>query len=157
MAAATEDTNKLMRLMGLMITGMAKALHDMFGESAFAVMSEVGKTTLELMEKEMGLKVEGQEPEKVLAEIGHIFTDKMGFVSSFTVNREGRRLIVTVHHCQGWDMTQAILKTGIETPFTCPIMNVCQAALIRMGCPARKSIVPIPKTCGSTITFTLVE
>ncbi len=157
MAAAAEDNSKLMRLMSLMIAGMAKALHEMFGESAYAVMSEVGKATLELMEKEMGLKIEGQEPEKVLTEIGRIFTDSMGFVGSFAVNREGRRLIVTVHHCQGWEMTQAILKTGIETPFTCPIMNVCQAALIRMGRPARKSIVPIPKTCGSTITFTLME
>ena len=128
----------------------------MFGDSAFAVMSEVGKATLELMEQEMGLKIEGKEPEAVLTEIGHIFTEGMGFVSSFDVKQAGARLTVTVHQCQGWEMTQSVLKTGIEVPFTCPIMNVCQAALIRMGRPARKSIAPIPETHGSTITFTLV-
>jgi hypothetical protein len=36
-------------------------------------------------------------------------------------------------------------------------MNVCQAALIRMGHPARKQIAPIPESYGSTITFTLVD
>ncbi len=155
--ATEEENQKLMRMMSLMISGMAKALHDMFGESAFAVMSEVGKTTLELMEKEMGLKVEGKEPEDMLAEIGKIFTEGMGFVGSFSVDRTGKQLIVKVHHCQGWEMTQSVLKTGIEVPFTCPIMNVCQAALIRMGRPARKRIEPIPETHGSTITFTLME
>ncbi|RWX43660.1 hypothetical protein VT99_13691, partial [Candidatus Electrothrix marina] len=62
-----------------------------------------------------------------------------------------------MHHCQGWNLTQSILKTGVEIPFTCPIMNVCQAALIRMGKPAQKAISPIPETHGSTITFTLIE
>ena len=155
--ATEEENQKLMRMMSLMISGMAKALHDMFGDSAFAVMSEVGKTTLELMEKEMGLKVEGKEPEDMLAAIGRIFTESMGFVDSFSVSRDGKQLIVTVHHCQGWEMTQSVLKTGVEVPFTYPIMNVCQAALIRMGHPARKQIEPIPESNGSTITFTLVD
>ncbi|MCI5140417.1 MAG: hypothetical protein D3909_01505, partial [Candidatus Electrothrix sp. ATG1] len=49
---ATEEQKKknMMRLMTLMIAGMAKALYDLFGETAFATMSEVGKSTLEIME-----------------------------------------------------------------------------------------------------------
>ncbi|WP_417909171.1 hypothetical protein [Candidatus Electronema sp. PJ] len=147
-----------MRLMSLMIAGMAKSLHEMFGEAALAVMSETGRSILEILEQEMGLKIEGKEPAAALASIGRTFTEELGFVGSFAVKQDGNRLIVTVQGCQGWDMTQAVLKTtGMETPFTCPIMNVCQAALIRMGRPARKSIVPIPAAHGSTITFTLVE
>jgi starvation-inducible outer membrane lipoprotein len=157
MAAEEESNKKLMRLMSLMIAGMAKGLYEMFGESAFAVMSETGKSILEILEKEMNLKVDGKEPSEVLNAIGRIFADEMGFVDSFAVSREGNRLTVTVHGCQGWDMTQAVLKTGVEVPFTCPIMNVCQAALIRMGSPARKTISPIPETHGSTIVFTLIE
>jgi hypothetical protein len=155
---AEAESRKQMRLMSLMIAGMAKSLHEMFGESALAVMSETGKSILEILEKEMGLKVEGKEPAAALAAIGKVFAEELGFVGSFAVRQEGSRLTVTVQHCQGWDMTQAVLKsTGMETPITCPIMNVCQAALIRMGRPARKSISPIPATHGSTITFTLVE
>lgn len=155
---ATEEQKKknIMRLMTLMIGGMAKALYDLFGETAFATMSEVGKTTLEIMEQEMGLEVDGESPKDVLTEIGRIFCDEMGFIESFSTAEDGNVLTLTVNRCQGWNLTQSILKTGVEIPFTCPIMNVCQAALTRMGHPAQKAISPIPETRGSTIQFTLV-
>lgn len=152
-----EDNKKLMRLMSLMIAGMAKSLHEMFGEAAHAVMSETGRSILEILERDMGLKLEGLEPEAALTAIGRVFQKELGFVDSFSVSRDGSRLTVILNGCQGWEMTQAVLKTGVDTPFTCPIMNVCQAALIRMGRPARKSIAPIPETRGSAITFTLIE
>lgn len=152
-----EDNRKQMRLMSLMIAGMAKSLHEMFGEAAHAVMSETGRSILEILERDMGLKLEGLEPDEVLAAVGRVFQEELGFIDSFAVSQDGRRLIMTLNGCQGWDMTQAVLKTGVDTPFTCPIMNVCQAALIRMGRPARKSIAPIPETRGSAITFTLME
>jgi hypothetical protein len=156
---ATEEQKKknMMRLMTLMIAGMAKALYDLFGETAFATMSEVGKSTLEIMEQEMGLEVEGEDPRNVITEIGRIFADEMGFIESFTTEQDGNKIALTVSHCQGWNLTQSIMKTGVEIPFTCPIMNVCQAALIRMGKPAQKAISPIPETHGSTITFTLID
>ena len=156
---ATEEQKKknVMRLMTLMIGGMAKALYDMFGESAFAVMNEVGKTTLEIMEQEMGLEVDGENPKDVITEIGRIFADEMGFVESFTTEQDGSEITLSVHHCQGWDLTQSILKTGVDIPFTCPIMNVCQAALMRMGKPAQKSIAALPETRGSAITFKLID
>jgi hypothetical protein len=156
---ATEEQKKknVMRLMTLMIAGMARALYDMFGESAFAVMNEVGKTTLDIMEQEMGLEVDGEDPKDVITEIGRIFADEMGFVESFSSSQDGNQITLSVNHCQGWDLTQSVLKTGVDIPFTCPIMNVCQAALARMGKPARKAISPIEETHGSAITFTLIE
>ncbi|MEN8189387.1 MAG: hypothetical protein ABFS19_06030 [Thermodesulfobacteriota bacterium] len=155
---ATEEQKKknVMRLMTLMIGGMAKALYDLFGETAFATMSEVGKTTLAIMEQEMGLEIDGEDPNDVITEIGRIFCDEMGFIESFSTTTEGNAVTLTVNRCQGWNLTQSIMKTGVDIPFTCPIMNVCQAALIRMGKPAQKSIAPIPETHGSAITFTLV-
>ena len=143
--------------MTLMIAGMAKALYDLFGETAFAIMSEVGKTTLEIMEQEMGLEIDGETPQDVLTEIGRIFADEMGFIESFTTSQENNVLTLKVSRCQGWDLTQSILKTGVEIPFTCPIMNVCQAALTRMGHPAQKAITSIPDVRGSAITFTLID
>ncbi|MCI5221506.1 MAG: hypothetical protein D3924_02185 [Candidatus Electrothrix sp. AR4] len=157
MTTEEQKEKNMMRLMTLMISGMAKALYDLFGETAFATMSEVGKSTLEIMEQEMGLEVEGEDPKNVLTEIGRIFSDEMGFIGSFSIQQDGNQIVLTLNHCQGWDLTQSILKTGVEVPFTCPIMNVCQAALIRMGKPAQKSISPIPETHGSCITFTLID
>lgn len=156
MASEEQKKKNVMRLMTLMISGMAKALYDLFGETAFATMNEVGKSTLAIMEQEMGLEVDGEDPKDVLTEIGRIFADEMGFIESFSTEEKGNQLLLTVNHCQGWNLTQSIMKTGVDIPFTCPIMNVCQAALTRMGKPVQKTISPIPETRGSTITFTMI-
>lgn len=156
---ATEDQKQknLMRLMTLMIGGMAKALYDLFGESAFATMNEVGKTTMYIMEEEMGLALDGETPTDVLKEIGGIFANEMGFVESFSTSQEGNQMILAVNRCQGWDLTQSILKTGVDIPFTCPIMNVCQSAVACMGHSVRKNIETIPEVQGCKIIFTMIE
>lgn len=156
---ATEEQKKqnMMRLMSLMIGGMAKALYDLFGESAFATMSEVGKTLLTIMEDEMGLELDSDNPEEVIMEIGRIFTDELGFVAGFDVKSEGNKVILSVERCAGWNLTQSILKLGVDVPFTCPIMNVGQAALLKMGKHAQKSIVPLEEVRGSAITFSIID
>ncbi len=105
----------------------------------------------------MGLEIDGENPKDVLTEIGRIFADEMGFIESFETKEEGNKVSLIVNRCQGWDLTQSILKTGVEIPFTCPIMNVCQAALTRLGRPVQKAISPIPETRGSTIEFTFID
>lgn len=156
---ATEEQKKknIMRLMTLMIKGLAKSLYELFGESAYATMTEVGKELLEIMEKEQGLEIAGENPKDVITEIGRIFCDEMGFIESFTVAEDGKSVSLSLNKCQGWNLTQEILKTGVDVPFTCPIMNVGQAALTRMGKVAHKKIEPIPETRGSKITFTYVD
>ena len=156
---ATEEAKKknMMRMMTLMIGGMAKALYDLFGETAYATMSEVGKSLLSIMEDEMGLEVVGEDPQEVITEIGRIFTDEMGFVADFKVESTGNELSLIVDKCAGWNLTQSILKHGVEVPFTCPIMNVGQAALAKMGKHAQKKIEPRPEVRGSAITFTLMD
>lgn len=156
---ATEEKKKenLIRLMSLMIQGMAKAMWDIFGETAFATMNEVGKDILAIMEKEMGLEIAGENPKDVLTEVGRIFVDEMGLVDSAKVEGDGKKLSLIVGNCRGWDLSQKILAHGVEVPFTCPIMNVGEAALLRMGKYARRKIEPIPKTKGSKITFTLED
>lgn len=156
---ATEEQKKenLIRMKNLMIAGMAKALWELFGESANATMIEVGKDTLEIMEKEMGLELDGESAEDVLTEIGRIFTDEFGYVDSFKVEVDGNSISLFVDNCRGWYLTQQIMKTGVELPFTCPIMNVGQAALMRIGKPAHKKIEPREDVRGSKITFTIEE
>ncbi len=156
---ATEEAKKknMMRMMTLMISGMAKALYDLFGETAYAAMGEVGKSLLQIMEDEMGLEIDGEDPKEVLTEIGRIFADEMGFIADFRVEGEGNELQLIVDKCAGWNLTQSILKHGVDVPFTCPIMNVGQAALLKMGKHAQKKIEPRPEVRGSTITFTMLD
>lgn len=156
---ATEEQKKknMMRMMTLMIAGMAKALYDLFGETAYATMGEVGKSLLKIMEDEMGLEVSGEDPQEVLLEIGRIFADEMGFIADFSVEGDDGEMRLLVDKCAGWNLTQSILKHGVDVPFTCPIMNVAQAALLKMGKHAQKDIAPRPEVHGSIITFKMIE
>ena len=156
---ATEEQKKenLIRMKNLMIAGMAKALWELFGESANATMIEVGKDTLEIMEKEMGLELDGESPEDVLTEIGRIFTDEFGYVDSFKVEVDGNSISLLVDNCRGWHLTQQIMKTGVELPFTCPIMNVGQAALMRIGKHAHKKVETREDVRGNKIPFSIEE
>jgi hypothetical protein len=117
---ATEEQKKknLFRMMSMMIAGMAKSLYELFGDTAFATMTEVGKELLEIMENEMGLEIAGENPKDVLTEIGRIFTDEYGFIASFKVEGDDNELSLIVDKCQGWNLTQRVLKTGVEIPFT---------------------------------------
>jgi len=153
---ATEEQKKknLMRMMSMMIAGMAKSLYELFGDTAYATMTEVGKELLGIMENEMGLEIAGENPKDVLTEIGRIFEDEFGFIASFKVEGDDNELSLIVDKCQGWDLTQKVLKTGVEIPFTCPIMNVGHAALTRMGKSAHRKIESRPEVRGSTITYT---
>jgi len=81
----------------------------------------------------------------------------MGFIESFKVEGDEKELRLILNKCQGWDLTQSIMKTGVDVPFTCPIMNVGEAALLRAGKHAHRKISPIPETRGSTITFTFED
>ncbi|MEN8258658.1 MAG: hypothetical protein ABFS09_12420 [Thermodesulfobacteriota bacterium] len=156
---ATEEQKKanMVRLMSLMIGGMAKALYDLFGETAFATMTEVGKSLLTIMEDEMGLEIDSDNPEEVIMEIGRIFTDEMGFVADFNVETNGNEITLFVDKCAGWNLTQSIMKHGVDVPFTCPIMNVGQAALLKMGKHAQKKITPREEVRGSAIAFTIID
>lgn len=156
---ATEEQKKanMMRLMTLMIGGMAKAIYDLFGDTAYATMAEVGKSLLAIMEDEMGLELDSDNPEEVIMEIGRIFADEMGFVADFNVKTEGNQILLSIDRCAGWDLTQSIAKHGVDVPFTCPIMNVGQAALLKMGKHAQKQITPREEVRGSVIAFTLLD
>ena len=144
-------------MMSMMVAGMAKSLYELFGGTAFATMNEVGKELLGIMESEMGLEIAGEDPKDVLTEIGRIFEDEYGFISAFKVEGDEKELRLIVDKCQGWNLTQKILKTGVEIPFTCPIMNVGQAALMRMGKHAHRKIEARPEVRGSTIIYTFED
>ncbi len=156
---ATEEQKKknLFRMSSMMIAGMAKALYDLFGEAAYASMYEVGKKLLKIMEDEMGLEISGEKPEDVLTEIERIFMDEYGFIASCKMEADDKGIQLLVDRCQGWKLTQKILKTGVEIPFTCPIMNVGHAALDRLGKKTRREINLRPEVKGCAIIYKFID
>ena len=122
---ATEEAKKrqLVRVLSLMVEGLAKGIYDLFDDTAFALMKTVGEDILEIMQKEMGIEIEGEDPHDVLNELLRIWVDEIGFFDDANVEETDDGWIVTGHHCKGWNLTQRIMKLGVKEPFTCPIMN----------------------------------
>jgi len=155
---ATEEAKKkqMVRVFSLMIAGLAKGIYDVLDDSAYALMRGVGKDILEILQKEMGLEIKGEEPEDVLNELMRIWVDEIGFIEDANINKTDSGWVVTGHHCKGWNLTQKILASGVKEPFTCPIMNTMNAALEKMGIKTKMQITPQPETRGTQFTLTIV-
>ena len=154
MATEEQKMQQKIRVFGLMITGLAKGLYDVLDESAYALMKGVGKDMLEILQKEMALEIEGENPKDVLDELMRIWVDEIGFIEDPSVEETEAGWVVTGHRCKGWNLTQKILEQGVKEPFTCPIMNTMTAALDKMGVRVHMHIEPQPETRGTKFTLT---
>ncbi len=152
---ATEEQKKrqLVRVFSIMIEGLAAGIYDMFEDSAYALMRQVGHNILDIMQREMGLEIEGEDPNEVLNELLRIWVDEVGFFDEAKVEATDNGWQVVGHHCKGWNLTQKILKTGAKEPFTCPIMNSMHAALEKMGVKTHMHIESLPETKGTKFTL----
>ena len=156
MASEEEKKRQLVGVFSLMIEGLAKGVYDLFDDSAFALMRTVGNELLEVMQKEMGLEIEGENPTDVLNELLRIWVDEIGFFDDATVKEIENGWMIEGNRCKGWNLTQKILATGVKEPFTCPVMNTMNAALAKMDVKTRMHIEPIPETRGTRFTLTRV-
>jgi hypothetical protein len=156
---ATEEQKKenQLRLTNLALLSLAASTWDTLGESAFAFSGQMGNHILEVMEKEMGLEIAGEDPRDVMMEISRIFVDEFGFATDIDVEQQGDgQYQLKVHNCVNRRFTDKLMEAGVEKPFICPIMNACQAALRRMDFKAREDVEKWTDGKGSIITFKLI-
>ena len=153
---ATEDEKKrqLVKVFSLMIEGLAKGIYDLFEDSAYSLMSTVGKDLVEIMQKEMGFEIEGETPDEVINELLRIWVDEIGFFEEAKVEKNDNGWVIIGSKCKGWNLTQKILATGVKEPFTCPVMNTMHAALEKVGVRTHMKIEPQPKIKGTKFTLT---
>jgi hypothetical protein len=155
---ATEEKKKenRLRLTNMALLSLASSTWDTLGESSFAFSGAMGNHILEIMEKEMGLEIAGEDPMDVMTEIGRIFVDEFGFCSDIEINNDSDNYQVKVKNCVNRAFTDKLMAAGVEKPFICPIMNACQAALRRMDFKMREEVEKWVDGKGSIITFTQI-
>ncbi len=156
---ATEEQKKVnqLRLANMTIYGLAAGLWDFLGETSYALTPKMGTAILGVMEKEMGLEIAGEKPEDVLNEIARIFVDEFGFAGDIEVVKEDDVVLMKVHKCLARNLTDQLMEAGVESPFTCPIMNASQAAMKRLNMKARSHVDKWAEEKGSIITFEMME
>ena len=157
---ATDEQKKInrLRLMDMTLLSISAGVWDVMGESVFASAGRpMGDHILEVMEKEMGLEIAGEDPQDVLMEIGRIFVDEFGFCDDIAIeSEETGEYTVKVKNCVNRSFTDKLVAAGVEKPFICPIMNSSEAALRRMGFKMRNDVQKWVEGKGSIITFSEV-
>ncbi len=130
MATEEEKKRNLARLNAMIIYGLEKGLWDLFGESALATTNTIGNGMLEILEKNMGLEIEGEAPQDILTEIGRLFVDEYGIASDFDITKDGDDINFDVKNCVLMHVEKDLIADGIK-PFVCPYLNIAAAAMRR--------------------------
>ena len=130
MATEEEKKRNLARMNAMIIYGLEKGLWDLFGESALATTNTVGEGMLEILQKSMGLEIEGENPQDMLTEIGSIFVDEYGIATDFDITQNGDSVELDVQNCVLMHVEKDLIKAGIK-PFVCPFLNIAAAAMRR--------------------------
>ena len=123
-----EEGMEVTRFLNIIIYGFQKALWEVMGEAAIAASYPVGKSMLEIMKKELGLKVAGEKPEDVLSGIAKRLTEDFKIAKEVKIGKSGDTITVDVEGCICLPVTQRLINTGIK-PFACPFTNIAMAAM----------------------------
>lgn len=154
---ATEEQKKenIIRMLELIVQGLAKGLYDLFGESSYAVMQPVGDELLSIMEKEMGFEVGGENEAELAKEFIRLFVDEFGLAEKIDTVNQGNVSTLVVHGHKGFNTFKRLKDLGVKDPFVEPIMNI-GAALIKKrlgGMNVSKQIELAPDIKGVKITY----
>jgi hypothetical protein len=156
---ATEEAKKenMLRMTELSLEVLAAEVWDTLGDSAIVLGKGMGDSILEMLEKEEGLEIAGENPLDVSKEIDRIFVDEFGFAKEISVDVDKDAVAtIKVNNCINTKFTDKMLASGITMNYTCPIMLATSAALRQVGMKGRVKIERWPEGKGCKIIFSPV-
>jgi hypothetical protein len=127
---ATEEQKKTrqIRLFNNIVFGFANGLYELFGDAALATVDTIGEDVLQEMEKELGLEIQGEDPQDILTEIERLLVDEYGLMKRVNLVLEGNHISMSCEDCMLWKATLDLQAVGVP-PFTCVPMMMASAAL----------------------------
>ena len=130
MATMEEKKLRQLRLFNNLIFGFAKGLYELFGDSALATVDTIGEDILEEMEHELGLEIQGEDPQTILTEIERLLVDEYGLVSKarLEIDPETHEINMICEECLLTKATNDLHEEGVP-PYTCVPMMMASAAL----------------------------
>ena len=128
MATEMEKKKRLLSIFNIAMYGIIKGLWELFGEASFATVDVIGDQLLSMLEKEMGLEIQGEDPNDILLEIARLLVDEVGMMSACEPKLEDNRIQMACTECALREATAYLEEKGIQ-PFACIPMGVVAAAM----------------------------
>lgn len=154
---ATDEAKKAnaLRMTSLSLEVLAEEVWDTLGESSMALAKGMGDAILEMLEKEQGLELAGEDPVAVGTEINRILVDEYGYAQEISMINlaVGEKVDVKVKGCINTAFTDRLTKAGVKTPFICPMMLLGGALLRRVGMNPHITIERWPEGKGCIIHY----
>lgn len=155
MATDEQKKQNQVRLMSMTLGGMAAGIWDMVEESSVAMGPSMGEQILQVMEKEMGLELGGENAGEVLHEMGRLFVDEFGFAQEVDIEEGPEGATMLVHNCLLLSVASRLKASGVD-PFICPYRNVVAAAAKRGHIKMRATVDVEPENRKCLIGFRAV-
>lgn len=157
MATEEQKNARLLRIMNVAVYGLIEGLWDLFGESSFATVHSISTKILDMMEKEAGVQIAGENLEELTVGILRLLTGEFSAMSAGKSIIEGNNVSLVCQDCFLHPATNWLESDGVQ-PFACIPMNVTATA-IRQRLGTRHRVLgrewdPDSKTC--TIHFEMV-
>ena len=116
------------RFLNIIIYGLEKAIWDMLGESSLAATSQIGKSMLEIMKKELALKVSGEKEQDVLDGIAKRLVEDFKIADDVSIIKKDNIVSLCIRNCIMLPVEKKLISKGVK-PFICPFTNISRAAM----------------------------
>ena len=139
---ATEEAKKenALRLTSLCLEVLASEVWDTLGDSSMALANGMGDAVLEMIEKEQGLEIAGEDIADIEKEMDRIAAVEYGFAQEISIENTPDGANEKVKGCTNTYFCDKLIKAGVKTPFICPMMLSGSALLRRLGIKDRIQI-----------------
>jgi hypothetical protein len=156
MATEQEKIGNRERVWSMLAVAMTKGVWDLVAESSCSLTPQIGTQILDMLEKQMGLTVHGTTPEEVIAEIGRICVEGLGFATGASVEGSGKSVKLALAGAEATDQFGALQAGGVVKLFSHPFLCCGVAALAKIGKKVRGDVQIDAGTKATILTFELL-
>ncbi|OGO09175.1 MAG: hypothetical protein A3K46_03625 [Chloroflexi bacterium RBG_13_60_9] len=144
------------RLWGMTVTGMTLGIWRMVEESATSLAPQIGSQILEMMETGLGRKIDSDNPDEALRQLGRMFVEDIGYAAECRVEAAEKQIRVSLSKAVSMPEFDLLQQKGVKKLFSHPFMCTGVAVLARMGQKVRWTVEIDPAGGNETITYDLM-
>jgi hypothetical protein len=145
------------RLWGLTVSGMTMGIWGMVEESATSLAPQIGSQILEMVEKQLGKKIDAPKADEAVRQLAGVFVDEFGYAADAKVEGTDKQIKVSFSKAISAPEFGMLQQRGVARLFSHPFMSAAVAVLARMGRKARWTVAVDPAGGNETIAFDILQ